>query len=79
VDGKARGSREEWKWIESPLTSKKVTGSLESVMVTLSNSVVDPEHLDLETATLCASMVALLHTMVDILDPEHEFGLYGIV
>jgi hypothetical protein len=57
-----------------------VKGSLESVMVTLSNSVADPEHLDLETATLYASiLVALLHTMVDILDPEHEFGLYGIV
>jgi hypothetical protein len=48
--------------------------SLESVMVTLSNSVTDSERLDPENDTLRALMVALLHAMVDILDPEHEFG-----
>ena len=49
-------------------------GSLESAMVTLSNSVTDSERLGPENDTLRASMVALLHAMMDILDPEHEFG-----
>jgi hypothetical protein len=49
-------------------------GSLESAMVTLSNSVTDSKRLGPENDTLRASMVALLHAMIDILDPDHEFG-----
>ena len=49
-------------------------GSLESAMVTLSNSVTDSECLGPENNTLRASMVACNNAMIDILDPEHEFG-----
>jgi hypothetical protein len=34
VDGKARGSREEWKWIGSPLTAARLSsGKLSNKMV----------------------------------------------
>ena len=57
--------------MESLVTAK---GSLELAIVTLSNSVMDSERLGPENDTLHASMVALLHAMIDILDPEREFG-----